>query len=57
MIGQRILFLDNINKIKKQGYLNVDILKSMIELDNSGKNNLQHGIWNVLMFQSWLEKQ
>ena len=47
----------NINKIKKQGYLNVNTLNKIIELDKSGKYNLQHGIWNILMFQSWLEKQ
>jgi asparagine synthase (glutamine-hydrolysing) len=45
------------SRLKSEGYLHpVSIRKKWLE-HQSGKRNWQHQLWNVLMFQSWLESQ
>ena len=47
----------NYNSIREQGYLNADMVKHKWEEHISGKRNWQYHLWDVLMFQAWLEAQ
>jgi asparagine synthase (glutamine-hydrolysing) len=38
-----------------QGWLHAAPLKCAWEAHQSGRENLQHLLWNALMFQAWLE--
>ncbi len=49
--------LINKKKIKDQNYLNFDLINSEWQQHLSGKKNNQHKLWNILMFQSWLETE
>ena len=42
-------------KIASQGYLNPDLVKKKWGEHLSGSRNWSYQLWNVLMFQSWLE--
>jgi len=46
----------NYNSIREQGYLNADMVKHKWEEHISGKRNWQYHLWDVLMFQSWLNE-
>ena len=48
--------LINPSKIKNQGYLNSDLIQKIWQEHLSGERNWQAKLWNVLIFQSWLEK-
>lgn len=50
---------DLINKsvIEKQGYLNYALISKEWNQHLSGDFNNHHRIWNILMFQSWLETE
>ncbi|HRP90893.1 MAG TPA: asparagine synthase (glutamine-hydrolyzing) [Edaphocola sp.] len=45
------------NKIKNQGFFNNTIVQKYWEEHQSGKRNWSAQIWDILMFQDWLEKQ
>ena len=42
------------NRLRQEGFLDADFVRSMWEEHLSGKRNWQAQIWNVLMFQAWL---
>lgn len=43
-------------RLKKEGYLNQEIVSLKWQEHLSGKRNWQYFLWNVLMWESWLEK-
>ena len=45
------------NLLKQQGYFHSAPIRKMWEDHLSGKYNYQHQLWNILMFQAWLEIQ
>lgn len=47
----------NGNDIKEQGYFDYQVVKKMLDEHMSGTRNFSAGLWNILMFQSWLKKQ
>jgi asparagine synthase (glutamine-hydrolysing) len=42
-------------RLKREGYLNAQVVRSRWEAHAAGRANWAPGLWNVLMFQSWLE--
>jgi asparagine synthase (glutamine-hydrolysing) len=48
--------LDSKN-IEDQGLLNSKIIKIKLTQHMSGKYNWQNEIWNLIMFQSWMNNQ
>lgn len=44
-------------RIKDEGYLNFDEVRTKWDEHLSGRRNWQYQIWNILMFQSWLDNQ
>ena len=49
--------LINEKKIKEQNYLNFEVINQQWKQHLSGEKNNHHKLWNILMFQSWLEKE
>lgn len=47
----------NESRLYQEGYLNATLVRQRWKEHLSGKRNWQYHLWNVLMFQSWLEKQ
>jgi len=47
----------NVSKLAQQGFLNVDIVWSLWEEHILRKKNNQQVLWNILMFQVWLENE
>jgi len=45
------------NLLKQQGYFHAAPIRKMWKEHLSGKYNHQHQLWNILMFQAWLETQ
>ncbi len=43
------------SKLDQEGYLNSKLITNKWKEHLSGKRNWQYNLWNVLMFQSWLE--
>ena len=46
----------NEKKINEKGILNYKEVKKVWDKHQSGKYNLQHELWNILMFQAWEEE-
>lgn len=46
----------NNQKIKQQGFLNIDLVSQYWREHQSGKRNWHYTLWSVLMFQAWLEQ-
>jgi asparagine synthase (glutamine-hydrolysing) len=44
-------------RLAREGILRPEPVRRMWQQHLAGKRNLQHPLWNVLMFQSWLEHQ
>lgn len=44
-------------KLKQQGLLNTSLVRKYWQEHLSGQRNWQYMLWNLLMFQSWLEAQ
>lgn len=44
-------------RLQREGFFNATLIRQTWEEHLSGKKNNQALLWNVLMFQSWLEKQ
>ena len=47
--------LINQQRINEEGYLNPVTVKTKWDEHNSYSRNWQYQLWNILMFQSWLE--
>ncbi len=47
----------NVSTLAQQGFLNVDIVRSLWEEHILRKKNNQQVLWNILMFQVWLENE
>jgi len=45
------------SRLSKEGYFNSTLIRHMWEEHLSGRRNWQYILWNVLMFQAWLEKE
>ncbi|MFH2058531.1 MAG: asparagine synthase (glutamine-hydrolyzing) [Pseudomonadota bacterium] len=45
------------DKLRRQGYFNPKLVSDAWSAHLSGKNNYQYHIWNILMFQAWLEEE
>ncbi len=43
-------------RLRKEGFFNVEIIVTMWKEHKSGKRNWQYQLWDVLMFQLWYEK-
>ena len=43
-------------RIEEEGYFNAQEIDEMWQGHLSGRYNRTHELWNILMFQSWLEK-
>jgi asparagine synthase (glutamine-hydrolysing) len=44
-------------RLRREGYFNPAPIRAKWAEHISGKRNWQHHLWNVLMFQAWLEEQ
>lgn len=42
--------------LRKQGFLNPEAVQEMWRIHQSGQRDLEHRLWNILMFQAWLNK-
>ena len=42
-------------RLKSEGYFNVQFVREKWDEHLSGQRNWQHQLWNIIMFQSWLE--
>ena len=45
------------SRLEKEGYFHPAQIRQKWAEHQSGERNWQHPLWNVLMFQSWLESQ
>ena len=45
------------NRLLQQGFFNVDLVRRTWNQHVDGKRNSQYQLWDVLMFQSWIESQ
>ena len=45
----------NDSKLKSEGFFNPPLIKKRWNEHVEGKKNWEHSIWNILMFQSWLD--
>jgi len=43
------------SRLKREGYFNPAPIRAAWRAHSSGDRNLQYNLWNVLMFQAWLE--
>lgn len=43
------------DRLRKEGYLNAELVQERWKQHLSGERNFQHHLWDVLMFQAWLE--
>jgi asparagine synthase (glutamine-hydrolysing) len=47
----------SVSRLQGEGFFNPDTIRKIWSEHLSGQRNWQHQLWNVLMFQSWLETQ
>lgn len=45
------------SRLKREGFFNPDPIRQKWQEHLSGKHNWQYPLWDVLMFQAWLEQQ
>ena len=45
------------NRLKQDGFFHSKPIRNKWQEHLTGKKNWQHFLWNILMFQSWLEKE
>lgn len=46
-----------VDRLRKEGFFNVEYIRATWQAHLEGKRNNQSFLWNVLMFQVWLEEQ
>jgi asparagine synthase (glutamine-hydrolysing) len=46
----------NENRLRREGYFKPDPIRKAWAVHLSGRRNLQHQLWDILMFQAWLEE-
>lgn len=46
----------NTDTIKRQGFIDADMVRKMWEAYRAGETNWHYYLWDVIMFQAWLEK-
>jgi asparagine synthase (glutamine-hydrolysing) len=44
-------------RLKKEGYFHPKPIREMWDAHLSGYRNMQYSLWNILMFQAWLENE
>ena len=44
-------------RLRREGYLHPEAIREKWNEHLSGRRNWQHWLWNVLMFQAWLERE
>lgn len=44
-------------RLEREGYLNSDLVQRTLAEHLSGSRNRQHLLWDVLMFEAWLERE
>ena len=49
--------LINEKRLKEEGFFQAQIIRDKWLEHLSGKRNWQHDLWNVLMFQSWIDEK
>jgi len=47
----------NESRLQREGYFNAKLIREVWSNHISGRRNEQHRLWNILMFQSWLENE
>jgi len=47
----------NEQRLEREGYLHPEPVQKMWQAHLAGKRGLEHQLWNVLMFQAWLETE
>ena len=47
----------NETRLKNEGYFDHNYIKKIWNEHLSKKKNWQHQLWDILMFQSWLDKE
>ena len=47
----------NEQRLKREGYFNPAPIRLKWQEHLSGRRNRQYSLWNVLMFQAWLESR
>jgi asparagine synthase (glutamine-hydrolysing) len=45
------------DRLKREGYFNPGLIRQRWSEHLSGKRNWQYHLWDILMFQAWLEAQ
>jgi asparagine synthase (glutamine-hydrolysing) len=45
------------NRLRREGFFDPEPVRVLWNEHLSGRRNWQHQLWNVLMFESWLENQ
>jgi asparagine synthase (glutamine-hydrolysing) len=45
------------DRLKREGYFNVDLVRRLWNEQLSGKRDWKYYLWDVLMFEAWLEAQ
>ena len=43
------------DRLQREGFLNADLVQQQWQRHLSGQENLQYPLWNVIIFQAWLE--
>ncbi|MDP6587170.1 MAG: asparagine synthase-related protein, partial [Anaerolineales bacterium] len=43
-------------RLKEEGYFNAKVVDEMWQRHLSGRFSHTHELWNILMFEAWLEK-
>jgi asparagine synthase (glutamine-hydrolysing) len=43
------------NRLRSQGYLDADVIRRRWHEHLSGRHNWQYSLWNVLMFEAWVD--
>jgi asparagine synthase (glutamine-hydrolysing) len=44
-------------RLENEGFFQVEPVRQMLDAHLSERYNYQHQLWNILMFQAWIEKQ